>query len=65
MPSPTKVGHQEKEKDMEREELTEGHWQPSKTISTTGASGAAYMSPVTEGPGSASQGQMRRKASKP
>lgn len=25
MPNPTEVGHQEREKDMEREELIEGH----------------------------------------
>lgn len=30
MPSPTEVDHQEKEKDVETEELTEGRWQPSK-----------------------------------
>lgn len=30
MPSPTEVDHQEKEKDAETEELTEGRWQPSK-----------------------------------
>jgi hypothetical protein len=30
MPSPTKVGYQEKEEDVETEELTEGHWQPSE-----------------------------------
>lgn len=49
MPSPAEVGHQEKEKDMEREELTEGHWQPSKATSTTSSSRAADLGLVTEG----------------
>lgn len=61
MPNSTEVGHQEKEKDMEREELIEGHWQPSKATSTTGASGAADLGLVTEGTGSTSQGQMKGK----
>lgn len=65
MPSPTEVGQQEKEKDMEREEITEGHWQPRKATATTGASVAADLGLVTEGTGSTSQGQMRKKATKP
>lgn len=67
MPNSTEVGHQEKEQDMEREELIEGHWQPSKATSTTGASGAADLGLVTEGTGSTSQGQMKgkKKATKP
>lgn len=64
MPNSTEVGHQEKEKDMEREELIEGHWQPSKATSTTGASGAADLGLVTEGTGSTSQGQMKKKKKK-
>lgn len=64
MPNSTEVGHQEKEKDVEREELIEGHWQPSKATSTTGASGAADLGLVTEGTGSISQGQMKKKKKK-
>lgn len=63
MPSPSEVGHQEKEEDIEREVLTESHRQPSKRTSITTDSKAAYVGPVTEGTGSAGQGQRRKNTS--
>lgn len=49
MPSPTELGHQEKEEDEEREEDTEGHKHLSKEPSITTASQAARTLPVTQG----------------